>query len=153
MKVNILYMGSWHIYWRFSTALYGTVRFTFGGFSTAYSSWYLVLFLVPPRPRFQANRTVTKTWRVKSADYWLAVKNRHCLHHWTCGTRLKSAKDRTQLFWMSAPFLNNQKMAVSLSVEEVQTVLSLIPEERIQRELNGATRNEKSFSGVEAAQL
>ncbi len=36
-------------------------------------------------------------------------------------------------------------MAVSLSVEEVQTVLSLIAEERIQRELNGATRNSKKF--------
>ncbi len=36
---------------------------------------------------------------------------------------------------------NNQKMAVSLSVEEVQTVLSLIAEERIQRERDGATRN------------
>ncbi len=43
--------------WRFSTAWYGTVRFTFGGFSTGYSTWYLVLFLVPPRPWFQAIRT------------------------------------------------------------------------------------------------
>ncbi len=30
--------------WRFSTAWYGTVRFTFGGFSTGYCTWYLVLF-------------------------------------------------------------------------------------------------------------
>ncbi len=36
-------------------------------------------------------------------------------------------------------------MSVSLSVEEVQTFLSLIAEERIQRELDGATRNEKSL--------
>ncbi len=36
-------------------------------------------------------------------------------------------------------------MAVSLSVEEVQMFLSLIAEERIQRELDGATRNEKVF--------
>ncbi len=43
-------------------------------------------------------------------------------------------------------FYNNQKMAVSLSVEEVQTFLSLIAEERIQRELDGVT-------AVEAAQL
>ncbi len=36
-------------------------------------------------------------------------------------------------------------MSVSLSVEEVQTFLSLIDEERIQRELDGATRNEKAL--------
>ncbi len=36
-------------------------------------------------------------------------------------------------------------MSVSLSVEEVQTFLSLIAEERIQRELDGATRNEKAL--------
>ncbi len=36
-------------------------------------------------------------------------------------------------------------MAVSLSVEEVQTFLSLIAEEQIQRELNGATENENVF--------
>ncbi len=36
-------------------------------------------------------------------------------------------------------------MSVSLSVEEVQTFLSLIDEERIQREINGATRNEKAL--------
>ncbi len=34
-------------------------------------------------------------------------------------------------------------MSVSLSVEEVQMFLSLIAEERIQRELDGATRKEK----------
>ncbi len=40
---------------------HGTVRFTFGGFSTGYCTWYLILFLVPLRSRFHANRTVTKT--------------------------------------------------------------------------------------------
>ncbi len=57
--------------------------------------------------------------------------------------RFKSAqpaKDRTQLFW----FCINQ-MSVLLSVEEVQTFLSLIAEERIQRELGGAMRNEKAL--------
>ncbi len=39
-------------------------------------------------------------------------------------------------------------MAVSWSVEEVQTFLSLIAEERIQQELDGATRNEKVFQEV-----
>ncbi len=33
-----------HYLWRFSTAWYGTVRFTFGGFSTGYCTWYLILF-------------------------------------------------------------------------------------------------------------
>ncbi len=28
------------ILWRFSTAWYGSVRFTFGGFSTGYCTWY-----------------------------------------------------------------------------------------------------------------
>ncbi len=44
---------------------------------------------------------------------------------------------------------------LSLS-EEGQTVLSLIAEERIQRELDGASRNENVFqesTAVEAAQL
>ncbi len=45
---------------------------------------------------------------------------------------------------MSAPF-NNWKMYVSLFVEEVETLLSLIAEERIQRELDGAMRNENVF--------
>ncbi len=36
-------------------------------------------------------------------------------------------------------------MSVALSVEEVQTFLSLIPEERIQRELNAVTWNENVF--------
>ncbi|KAG2457593.1 KPCA kinase, partial [Polypterus senegalus] len=39
-------------------------------------------------------------------------------------------------------------MAVSWSIEEVQTFLSLVAEERIQRELDGATRNENVFQEV-----
>ncbi len=42
--------------------------------------------------------------------------------------------------WAHLSF-NNQKMAVSLSVEEVQMFLSFIAEELIQRDLDGATRN------------
>jgi hypothetical protein len=42
-------------------------------------------------------------------------------------------------------------MAESWSVDEVQTFLSLVAEERIQREIDGATRNEKVFQ--EVAQL
>ncbi len=133
---------------------HGTVNFFLGG-----GGVLLGTVLVPdtffsttsPWLRFQANRH-HKTWR---ANHWLTRENRHCLHHWTCNMRhnrptiFKSAqpvKDRTQLFWTSAPFLNNpKKMAVSLSVEEVQTFLSLIAEEQIQRELNGATENENVF--------
>ncbi len=59
------------------TARYGTVRFTFGGVF----HWVLYLvpdtFLVPLRSRFHASRTVTKTWRVNSADDWLAGENCH----------------------------------------------------------------------------
>ncbi len=40
------------------TARYGSVRFTFGGFPLGTVPG---TFLVPPRPRFQAIRTVTKT--------------------------------------------------------------------------------------------
>ncbi len=41
-------------------------------------------------------------------------------------------------------------MSVSLSVEEEQTVLSLIAEERIQRERDGATRNSNVFQESQA---
>ncbi len=37
---------------------------------------------------------------------------------------------------------------MSLSVEEVQTFLSLIAEERIQRELDGAMQNKKALRNV-----
>ncbi len=54
---------------------HGTVHF-WGVFH-----WVLYLvpgtFLVPPQPRFQASRTVTKTWRVNSTDHWLAGENHH----------------------------------------------------------------------------
>ncbi len=92
---------------------HGTVQYVslLGGFHWVQ---YLVLFLGPPLPRFQASRTVTKMWRVNSADHWLAGENSHCLHHWTWRhdtqnrpARFKSAqpaKDQTQLFWMSTPF-------------------------------------------------
>ncbi len=68
------------VIWRFSTAWYGTVRFGTVHFWGVFH-WVLYLvpdtFLVPLRSRFQASRTVTKTWRVNSADHWLAGENRH----------------------------------------------------------------------------
>ncbi len=91
------------------TARYGTVHF-WGVFH-----WVLYLvpdtFLVPLRSRFHASRTVTKTWRVNSADHWLAGENRHyCVTELATRdpplqplpARFKSAqpaKDRTQLLF------------------------------------------------------
>ncbi len=66
--------------WRFSTAWYGTVRFgTVHFWGVFHWALYLVpgTFLVPSQPRFQASRTVTKTWRVNSTDHWLVGENRH----------------------------------------------------------------------------
>ncbi len=83
-KLHAFPLGAFPLH---GTARYGSVRLTFGEFSTGYRTGYLVLFSVPPRPRFQANRTITKTWCVNSADPWLAGENHHCLRHWTCGTR------------------------------------------------------------------
>ncbi len=57
--------------WHFSTAWYVTVWFTFRGFYTGYSTWYLVLFLVSPRLRFQAIRTITKNVTCKL--YWSLI--------------------------------------------------------------------------------
>ncbi len=55
--IQVCYYGAFPLH---GTARYGSVRLTFEGFSTGYSTWYLVLFLVPPRPRFQVNCTVIK---------------------------------------------------------------------------------------------
>ncbi len=66
--------------WRFSTAWYGTVRFgTVHYWGVFHCVPYLVpgTFLVPLRSRFHASSTVTKTWRVNSADHRLAGENRH----------------------------------------------------------------------------
>ncbi len=134
--------------------LHGTVQYgsLLGGFPLGTVPG---TFLVPPRLGFQAIRTVTKTWRVNSTDHWLAGENRHyCVTELATRdptyitARFKSAqpaKDRTTFVWTNATFCINPKFAVSLSVEEVQTFLSLIAEERIQRELDGATRNEKAL--------
>ncbi len=71
-KVFYLCSGSISVFWIKSSFMvlfhcmvrYGTVRFTLGrGFHWVQC---LVLFSVPTRLRFQANRTVTKTWRVLS---------------------------------------------------------------------------------------
>ncbi len=68
-------LAIFHCMVRYGTVRFGTVHF-WGVFH-----WVLYLvpgtFLVPPRPGFQAIRTVTKTWRVNSADHWLAGENSH----------------------------------------------------------------------------
>ncbi len=128
-----------HHLWRFFTAWYGTVWFTFVCFFH-WAQCLVLFFLVPPRPRFQVSHTVTKTWRVKSADYWLARAN----HHWTCGTKHNRPADLNQHCQWRIKW-NCQKMAVSLSFEEVQVFLSLIDEERIQRERDGAEQNLNVF--------
>ncbi len=63
---------------------------------------------------------------------------RHETHRPARFKSAQPAKDRT--FSLYQP-----KMSVSLSDEEVQTFLSLIAEEQIQRELDGAMRNEKAL--------
>ncbi len=127
------------ILWRFSTAWYGSLL---GGFP---------LGTVPPRLRFQANRSITKTWSVNSD--WPEKIVTACvieLATWDTTDPLdlnqhsQQRIERNCFEWLHL-FFNNQKMAVSWSVEEVQTFLSLIAEERIQRELDGATQNEKVF--------
>ncbi len=83
MSTNNSVYNKIHFFWKlwcFSTAWYGTVRFGTVHFWGVFH-WVLYLvpgtFLVPPQPRFQASRTVTKTWRVNSTDHWLAGENRH----------------------------------------------------------------------------
>ncbi len=56
LKLVLTSEGTYGAFPLHGTARYGSVRFTFGGFSTGYCTWYLV-----PQPRFQASHTVTKT--------------------------------------------------------------------------------------------
>ncbi len=64
--------------WRFSTAWYGTVRYgsLLGGFplGTVPGTWY---FFSTTSVEVPSSRTVTKTWRINSADHWMAGENRH----------------------------------------------------------------------------
>ncbi len=69
-----LHGTAWHGTLQYSSLLWG---FPLG---TVPGTWYLVRFLLPPRPRFQVIRTVTKTWRVNSTDHWLAGKKLSLLH-------------------------------------------------------------------------
>ncbi len=77
LKVMVLHPAI-NVYWRFSTAWYGTVRYgsLLGGFplGTVPGTWY---FFSTTSVEVPSSRTVTKTWRVNSADHWLAWENRH----------------------------------------------------------------------------
>ncbi len=75
---GVIFGTLWVTYGAFplhGTARYGTVHF--------WGVFHWVLYLVPDtflvllRSRFQASRTVTKTWHVNSADHWLAGENHH----------------------------------------------------------------------------
>ncbi len=94
------------------TARYGTVRYgsLLGGFplGTVPGTWY---FFSTTSVEVPSSRTVTKTWRVNSADHWLAWENRHYCVTELATTRPSSiarparfksaqpAKDRTQLLF------------------------------------------------------
>ncbi len=78
VTTEVLLCGYWgvHMVLIHCMVRHGTVRYgsLLGGFPLGTVP---DTFLVPPQPRFQAIRTVTKTWRVNSADHWLAGENRN----------------------------------------------------------------------------
>ncbi len=130
------------LFWRFSTAWYGTVRYgsLLGGFllGTVPGTWYFFSTTsaeVPNDPYRYQNVTCKLCWSL------IGRRESSLLRQWTCNmrpARFKSAqpaKERTQdaaFVSTNAPFCINHKFSVLLSVEEVQTFLSLIAEERIQ---------------------
>ncbi len=147
-----------HPWWRFSTAWYGTVRYgsLLGGFplGTVPGTWYVFSTTSVEVP---SSRTVTKTWRENSADHWLAGENRHYyvtelatrdppLPLYPLDLNQHSQRRIGRNFCLNKrTFCIKHKIAVSLSVEEVQMFLSLMAEERIQRELDDATPKEKAL--------
>ncbi len=143
--------------WRFSTAWYGTVRFGTVHFWGVFH-WVLYLvpgtFLVPPQPRFQASRTITKTWRVNSTDHWLAGENRHY-----CVTELATRDPPLQPYPLDLNQHSQRRIGRNFCLNK-RTFLhqpqnssvvvcwggtDLIAEERIQWELDGATPKEKAL--------
>ncbi len=134
---------------------YGTVHF-WGVFH-----WVLYLvpdtFLVPLRSRLQASRTVTKTWRVNSADHRLAGENRlYCvtelatrdppLQPYPLDLNQHSQRRIGRNFCLNKrTFLHqpqNNSVVVCWGSSDVPLVLA---EERIQRELDGTTPKEKAL--------
>ncbi len=66
------------------TARYGSVRFTFGGFSTGYCTWYFFSTTsaeVPSDPYRYQNVTCKLCWSL------IGRRESSLLRHWTCDTR------------------------------------------------------------------
>ncbi len=146
-------MALFHCMVRHGTVRYGSLL---GGFplGTVPGTWY---FFSTTSVEVPSSRTVTKTWRVNSADHWLAWENRHY-----CVTELATRDPPLQPYPLDLnqhsqrrigrnfclnkrTCLHQPQIAVSVSVEEVQTFLSLIAEERIQWELEWQRRRRKSL--------
>ncbi len=113
------------------TARYGSIRFTFGGFSTGYCTWYFFSTTsaeVPSEPYHYQNVTCKLCWSL------IGRRESSLLRQYTCDMRpidpLSTASEGADAAFVStnAPFCINHKLSVSLSVEEVQTFLSLIAE-------------------------
>ncbi len=101
---NSKHMALFHCMVRHGTVRYGSLL---GGFplGTVPGTWY---FFSTTSVEVPSSRTVTKTWRVNSADHWMAGENRHyCVTELATRdpplpARFKSAqpaKDRTQLLF------------------------------------------------------
>ncbi len=82
--------------------LHGTVRFTFGGFSTGYCTWYFFSTTsaeVPSDPYRYQNVTCKLCWSR------IGRRESSLLRHWTCHTRptrfksAQPAKEQTQLLF------------------------------------------------------
>ncbi len=97
-------MALFHCMVRHGTVRHGSLL---GGFplGTVPGTWY---FFSTTSVEVPSSRTVTKTWRVNSADHWMAGENRHyCVTELATRdpplpARFKSAqpaKDRTQLLF------------------------------------------------------
>ncbi len=73
-----------NVLWRFSTAWYGTVRFTFGGFSTGYCTWYFFSTTsaeVLSDPYRYQNVTCKLCWSL------IGRRESSLLRQWTCDMR------------------------------------------------------------------
>ncbi len=148
---NILSNGAFPLHGTARTVQYGSLLQGFP-LGTVPGTWYFFSTTsaeVPSDPYRYQNVTCKLYWSL------IGRRKSSLLRHWTCDTRPKiytldlnqhSQRRIGRNFCLNKrTFLYQPKIAVLLSVEEVQTFLSLIVEERIQRELHGATRNEKAL--------
>ncbi len=79
-----VHMALFHCMVRHGTARYGSVRFTFGGFSTGYGTWYFFSTTsaeVPSDPYRYQNVTCKLCWSL------IGRRKSALLHHWTCDMR------------------------------------------------------------------